>query len=240
MVKTIELREGVEITLANDTLWLEYYQAQFNKDVLNTLMPLLLSVGPMIAGLAEESGSLGEISQEAAFAVLGDPDRMLDIVRGFGAFDSTDIMHITWAMAKAYDENIPDHIKWQKDLAGPEHESLPIATKILPAITELMVKGVETSFWMRLTENAKKVKADLQPKPKKEKFEKITLNTIYLAGLERGLTKPDMQRMTVGEIVDFVKEYNERNKEQKEETGKKPAKKYRLATPQETSAYHRS
>lgn len=70
----------------------------------------------------------------------------------------------------------------------------------------------------------------------------MTLNTIYLAGIERGLTKPDMQRMTVGQIVDYVQEWNARNKkaENKEVGGKtKKTKKYRLATPKETSEYHR-
>ena len=110
-------------------------------------MPLLLGIGPLISGLAEEKGGkLDKLEQKDVFGVLGDPDRMLDIARGFGSFDASDIMHITWAMAKAYDETIPDHIKWQKELAGPNHESLPIGTVILPAIAELMISGVESSF----------------------------------------------------------------------------------------------
>lgn len=166
MIKTIKLREGVEITLANDTLWLEYFKAQFGQDMLSVIMPVLLGAGPAISGLAEEAGGLDKIDQEAVLGVLGDPDRLLDILRGFGAFESTDIMRITWAMAKAYDENIPDHIKWQKNLAGPEHESLPIMSEILPAVTELVVKGFESSFWDRLTAEAKKAKKSLQPDKK--------------------------------------------------------------------------
>lgn len=167
MIKTITLREGVEITLANDTLWIEYYQAQFGKDVLNTLMPLLLGAGPLISGLAEErGGALDKLTEHDIYAVLGDPDRMLDIARGFGAFDSADIMRITWAMAKAYDDTIPDHIKWQKELAGPNHESMPIAKVILPAIAELLISGVESSFWTGLQEKAKEAAKDLKPKTK--------------------------------------------------------------------------
>lgn len=167
MIKTIELREGMEITLANDTLWMEHYQAQFNKDILNSLMPILLGIGPLISGLAEENGgNLKKIKSDDVFAVFADPDRMLDIARGFGSFDATDIMHITWAMAKAYDEKIPDHIKWQKEIAGPNHESLPIWNVILPAIVELMVSGVESSFWPGLKEKAKEATEDLKPKKK--------------------------------------------------------------------------
>lgn len=59
--------------------------------------------------------------------------------------------------------------------------------------------------------------------------------------MERGLTKKDMQRMTVGEIVDFVIAYNERQEKAKEaEEHKSKVKKYRLATPAEVSAYNRS
>ena len=170
MIKTITLREGVEITLANDTLWIEHYQAQFGKDILNTLMPLLLGIGPLISGLAEENGgTLEKLDTKDVLGVLGDPDRMLDIARGFGSFDAADIMHITWAMAKAYDDNIPDHIKWQKELAGPDHESMPIGSVILPAIAELMVSGVESSFWTGLTEKAKEATKDLKPKKKQTK-----------------------------------------------------------------------
>lgn len=50
-----------------------------------------------------------------------------------------------------------------------------------------------------------------------------------------------MHKMTVGEIVDFVEAYNRRMKRaEKDKETKKKAKKYRLATPEEVSAYHRS
>lgn len=59
--------------------------------------------------------------------------------------------------------------------------------------------------------------------------------------MERGLSKTEMHKMTIGEIVDFVEEHNERMKRaEREEEHKKSVKKYRLATPEEVSAYHRS
>lgn len=38
---------------------------------------------------------------------------------------------------------------------------------------------------------------------------------IILAGIERGLSYDAIERMTVGQVVDFCIEYNNRNKEQK-------------------------
>lgn len=58
--------------------------------------------------------------------------------------------------------------------------------------------------------------------------------------MERGLTKKDMQHMTIGEIVDFTIAFNERQKQGKEaEERKSKVKKYRLATPAEVSAFNR-
>ena len=36
-----------------------------------------------------------------------------------------------------------------------------------------------------------------------------------MAGIERGLSYESMQGMTIGQVVDFVFEYNNRNKEKK-------------------------
>ena len=58
--------------------------------------------------------------------------------------------------------------------------------------------------------------------------------------MERGLTKKDMEHMTIGEIVDFTVAFNERQKKGKEaEERRSKATKYRLATPEEVSAYNR-
>ena len=69
----------------------------------------------------------------------------------------------------------------------------------------------------------------------------MTLNTIIMAAMERGFTMADIRRMQLGEVVDFVIEYNERMKEsQAAADRRKSMKKYKFATPKETSAYTRS
>ena len=66
------------------------------------------------------------------------------------------------------------------------------------------------------------------------------MDTVFLGGMERGLTKKDMERMTIGEIVDFTVAFNERQKKGKEaEERRSKSTKYRLATPEEVSAYNR-
>ena len=169
MVKTIELREGVEITLANDSLWFEEYRDQFGQDILPTIMPLILAASNSISALADEAGGLDEINEDSVLKILGS-EALLDIGLRFSAFEVTDIMHVMWAMAKAYDGNIKDPKAWQRELAGPEHESLPIADIILPALAELIIKGVVSSKnWERLTADVKKIGSKLQPEKKTTK-----------------------------------------------------------------------
>lgn len=69
----------------------------------------------------------------------------------------------------------------------------------------------------------------------------INLNTIILAGLERGLTVQDLRRLQLGQVVDFVIEYNERQKRSERHSERKRAvKHYRLATKEETDMMLRS
>lgn len=168
MIKTIKLREGLELTLTNDSLWMEEYRDQFGQDILPSLMPLLLGMSSSISALAEEAGDLEKIDKAAIVKVLGS-ESMLDIGIRLAQLEITDVHRIIWAMAKAYDENIPDLKAWLRELAGPEHESLPIADVIIPAIAELALRGVMTGKnWERLTADAKKLKDSLQPEKKKE------------------------------------------------------------------------
>lgn len=168
MIKTIKLREGLELTLTNDSLWMEEYRDQFGQDILPSLMPLLLGMSSSISALAEEAGDLEKIDKEAIVRVLGS-ESMLDIGIRLAQLEITDVHRIMWAMAKAYDESIPDLRAWLRELAGPEHESLPIADVIIPAIAELALKGVMTGKnWERLTADTKKLKDSLQPQKKKE------------------------------------------------------------------------
>lgn len=62
----------------------------------------------------------------------------------------------------------------------------------------------------------------------------MTLNTVLLAAMERGLTVSDVRRMTIGQVVDFCQAYNERL-ERAERQKDKP--KVRAATQADIDAY---
>lgn len=64
--------------------------------------------------------------------------------------------------------------------------------------------------------------------------EAVDLDTIILAGIERGLTMADIKLMTIGEVVDFVIAYNDRMKEAEKEEKKD---KKRKATQKDIDAF---
>lgn len=70
----------------------------------------------------------------------------------------------------------------------------------------------------------------------KTKKEKTSLNDIILAGIERGLTIQDIRKMTLGQVVDFCIDYNERQ-ERAERAAKHPKSKKRKATQADIDAF---
>ena len=62
------------------------------------------------------------------------------------------------------------------------------------------------------------------------KIERVTLNDVILAGIERGLTVSDIRRMTLGQVVDFCIDYNKRQETAEEQAKRKPRPKKRKAT----------
>lgn len=68
----------------------------------------------------------------------------------------------------------------------------------------------------------------------------VDLDTIILAGLERGLTMQDIRRMQLGQVVDFCIAFNERHKQDEieEKPGKKrPRKSRRKGTQADINAF---
>lgn len=67
---------------------------------------------------------------------------------------------------------------------------------------------------------------------------KIDLNMIIMAGLERGLTMQDIRELSLGRVVDFVIDYNKRQKDAEEKAERRSkAKHYRLASKNEVDAW---
>ena len=135
MEKTIKIGKQ-EVRLNNNVAWTMEYRDQFNKDILPAIMPLLASMIEGVSTVIAESGS--EITTRSlAEAVQG---RSLEVMLPMFQAEFVDlVINVTWAMAKAADENIEPPKRWIR-----QFDSFPLDV-IGPAVFDMVLKGFVSS-----------------------------------------------------------------------------------------------
>lgn len=137
MEKIINIGEK-EIKLSNNVAWTMEYQDQFNKDVLETLMPLVSTAVEAISAIITESGTDGlRKIEEIAEAVRGNVFEIMLPLSQLGFTDT--IINVVWAMAKAADETIDPPKKWVR-----QFDEFPLDV-IVPEVSELILTGFTSS-----------------------------------------------------------------------------------------------
>lgn len=158
MTKTIDISEGLSLTLSNRTAWALYYRDQFGIDIVPTLMPMLSAAFSLVSDIA----AITEKKEELQFGDVAEiltSDSMGDALIKLSGLEFVDLLNITWAMAKAWDASIEEPRKWIQ-----QFEEFPLDL-IAPAITELIFKGlVSTKKVTWLQEKLNSIKVSLQPK----------------------------------------------------------------------------
>lgn len=148
MEKTIKIGKQ-SVRLNNNISWAIVYRDQFGRDIIPALMPLLASALDIISGLINETGKTEDI-ELADLAKLADGDALLNAVIHLGGFEFTDLICITWALAKCADEDIPAPREWIA-----QFDSFPIDV-IAPEVFTLIFKGVVSSKNLKRLEDLKK------------------------------------------------------------------------------------
>ena len=143
MEKVIKIGEK-EVRLSNNVAWTMEYRDQFNKDIVPAIMPLLSTMTEAISSVVSEAGTDLTL-QSLADAVQG---RANDIV---------DLINVTWAMAKAADEDIDPPRKWIR-----QFDNFPLDV-IGPAVFELVMKGFVSSKNLIRLKGLKVKLENLQP-----------------------------------------------------------------------------
>lgn len=156
MTKTIMLKdtngETLELVLSNRIGWLMEYRDQFGRDIVPSIMPMLLSITDLLAGLAEEGVDFNNIEAKDLFKLLGS-ESVTDAAIKLSALEFVDFINIVWALNKAADEKVPEPKTWIR-----KFDEFPM-DEIVPVVAELVVKGVLSSKnWERLTEATKGLK----------------------------------------------------------------------------------
>ena len=148
MEKTIKIGNK-SVKLNNNVSWAIVYRDQFGRDIIPTIMPLFASALDIISGIINETGKTDDI-ELTDLAKLADGDSLLNAAIHLGGFEFTDLICITWALAKCADEDIPAPREWIE-----QFETFPVDV-VAPEVFSLIFKGVVSSKNLKRLENLKK------------------------------------------------------------------------------------
>ena len=132
------------------------YRDQFGKDIVPALMPVIASAVEGISTVISEADTDSVSYADIAEALRG---RSLDVLLPLFQVEFVDvIVNVTWAMAKAADENIAPPKQWVR-----QFDEFPLDV-VGPAVYDLVVKGfISSKNRKRLKKISESLKT-LQPK----------------------------------------------------------------------------
>ena len=148
MEKTIKIGKK-SVKLNNNVSWAIVYRDQFGRDIIPTIMPLFASALDIISGIINETGKTDDI-ELTDLAKLADGDSLLNAAIHLGGFEFTDLICITWALAKCADEDIPAPREWIE-----QFDTFPVDV-VAPEVFRLIFKGVVSSKNLKRLEDLKK------------------------------------------------------------------------------------
>ena len=134
MIKTIKISKDKELTISNNLAWAMIYKSQFGHDIVPDIMPIVSAVTKLL-------GELGKMAGKDMTEVLKDldGDTIQSALIELCALQFTDFINLTWAMAKANDDDIEAPEKWVR-----EFDQFPVDI-IAPAVFDLLLKGLVSS-----------------------------------------------------------------------------------------------
>lgn len=148
MEKNIKIGKK-SVKLNNNVSWAIVYRDQFGRDIIPTIMPLFASALDIISGIINETGKTDDI-ELTDLAKLADGDSLLNAAIHLGGFEFTDLICITWALAKCADEDIPAPREWIE-----QFDTFPVDV-VAPEVFSLIFKGVVSSKNLKRLEDLKK------------------------------------------------------------------------------------
>ena len=147
MEKVIKIGKQ-EVRLNNNVAWTMEYRDQFGKDIVPALMPVIASMMEGLSTIVSETGPEVNTKQGRAMEILL-PMFQVEFVDV--------IINVTWAMAKAADENVAPPKQWVR-----QFEEFPLDV-VAPAVYELVLKGFVSSKNLKRLKKMKASLTDLQP-----------------------------------------------------------------------------
>ena len=155
MEKIIKIGDK-EVRLNNNVAWTMEYRDQFGKDILPAIMPLMASMIEGLSTLVADSEN-GETLTATGIAEALEGRAMEVLLPMFQAEFVDLIVNVTWAMAKAADENIEPPKRWVR-----QFEEFPLDV-VGPAVYDLVLKGFVSSKNLRRLKKIGNELRNLQP-----------------------------------------------------------------------------
>ena len=142
-----------EVRLSNNIAWTMEYRDQFGRDVVQEHVPVLASITEALAMIVNDIGTENITVNDVLGSLEGRAmDLMIPLMQT--EFMSV-VVNVTWAMAKACDENILPPKQWVR-----QFDEFPLDV-IVPTVYELALKGfISSKNVMRLM----KIRDDLKVK----------------------------------------------------------------------------
>lgn len=134
MIKTIKISKDKELTISNNLAWAMIYKSQFGHDIVPDIMPIVSAITKLLGELGKMAGKdMAEVLKDL------DGDTIQSALIELCALQFTDFINLTWAMAKANDDDIETPEKWVR-----EFDQFPVDI-IAPAVFDLLLKGLVSS-----------------------------------------------------------------------------------------------
>lgn len=145
-----------EVTLSNNAAWTMEYRDQFGKDAVQEHVPLLASILEGAASVVADTGKTDGITiTDVLGAVEG---RAMDILIPLMQTEFMSvIINVTWAMAKAADEDIAPPKQWIR-----QFDTFPIDV-IAPTVYDMALKGFVSSKNLKRLKALKGTLKNIQP-----------------------------------------------------------------------------
>lgn len=153
MEKIIKIGDK-DVKFSNNLEWTIEYREQFNKDVFETIMPIITSLIETVSTVVGDMGT-AELTVEGIMnSVQG---RAFDLTLPLSQLGFVDLIDISWAMAKTADPSIDPPRQWFR-----QFDEFPLDV-IVPELGAMVMKGFVSSKNLKRLQS---IRASLPIQPK--------------------------------------------------------------------------
>lgn len=131
MIKTIRIDNDHSIELNGSMGWLFKYRAQFGRDILPELMPMLEALVQLIAAAFDGGKDMKEMTAEDIVKNVDQVD-LYNALSTLSGMELVTLIEIVWALAKNANKDISEPEEWVNQFeAFPIDEIMPEAINVI-------------------------------------------------------------------------------------------------------------